>query len=199
MFPPDRFEPTWIQPQPAADARKTTGAIPIGHPRAVVVASVWVSPSGRLAADWPGFPGTIGAHVELADRQDSLVIIATRDPALAALADPVPLRRAALERLNQRNMVEYGLAPESVADFVACPTHGRGLHALACRHVRSDAEPLQAIVLYDPDLAFPDLYCVDCYERFQRGDIAVAEPVCSYCQAGHLHRHRLVASAVYTA
>ncbi len=197
MFPPDRFEATWVYPQPSPEARRATGRLPIGHPKARPAAIVWVDADDRLATDWPGFPGTIGAKVELTGRGPGLAVVGTSDPALAALADPVPLRRKAIERLNQRCMVEYGLAPDDTADFVACAIHGQGARALACTHVQTSVDPIDAVVLYDPDGDYPDCFCEPCLARYQAGDVTVAEPVCSRCQQRHLYRHRLVARSSY--
>lgn len=197
MFPPDRFEATWTYPEPDPSARRATGRLPIGHARARPAAIVWVDADDRLATDWPGMPGTLGAKVELSGRGPSLAVVGTRDPALAALADPVPLRRRALERLSQRCMVDYGLAPLNASDLIVCDVHGHGARALACAHVVGSAEPIDAVVLYDPDGDYPDCLCMPCLERYRAGDVTVAGVVCSRCQQRHLYRHRLVARSVY--
>ena len=205
MFPSGRFEPAWAQPEPMATAgqgrpfERVIGRVPLGDPAAAWTFVVWVDGDQRLAGDWPGFPGTAGARVEL-DRaaHDGPVITGTRDPALAALAHPVPLRRLAAERLGQRCMVEYGLAPPEVADFLACPEHGEGIPALACRHV-VDGPPADAVVVYGLDGDYPDLFCPSCLDRFSHGELSVAVTVCSHCQQRHLYRHHLVSRTWYGA
>jgi len=199
MFPPDRFEATWTYPQPSPEARRATGRLPIGHPKARPAAIVWVDADDRLATDWPGMPGTVGAKVELSGRGAALAVVGTRDPALAALAHPVPLRRRALERLSQRCMVDYGLAPDDAADLVACATHGHGARALACEHVLASVDPIEVVVLYDPDGDYPDCFCAPCLERYRARDLSVARVVCSRCQQRHLYRHRLIARTTYGA
>lgn len=199
MFARDRFEPTWVYPDPGRGARRATGVVPIGHPQARPVAALWVTPEGRLATDWPGFPGTRGAAVEVAwDAPGGPIVTATRDPALAGLAAPVPLTHRAVERMNQRCMVDYQLAPPGAADFLACERHGEtGVRALACAHVAHGADRVQAVVMYDPDGDFPDCLCTACFERYQQGDTSVVEPVCSRCQQVNLYRHELVGQGFY--
>jgi len=191
MFPPDRFEATWVYPQPSPEARRATGRLPIGDAKARPTAVVWLDADDRLVLDWPGFPGTIGAKVELT----GTAITGTRDPALHALA--APLRKRAIEKMNQRCMVDYGLAPDDVADFVACAEHGTsGIKALACEHVIG-GDAIDVVVLYDVDGDYPDCLCVACFEAFRAGDVSVTQVVCSYCQQRHLYRHRLVAETTY--
>ncbi|MFO0748819.1 MAG: hypothetical protein U1F43_24610 [Myxococcota bacterium] len=199
MFPPDRFEATWVYPAPTPESRRVTGRLPIGHARARPAAVLWVDGDGRLETDWPGMPGTRGARVEVTwDAPGGPTVTATRDPALAALAEPVPLTRKAIERMNARCMVEYALAPADSADFVACARHGAsGVRALACEHVIGSAVPIEAIVMYDPDGDYPDCLCVECYERYRGGDASVVHVVCSRCQQTNLVRHRLVGQGVY--
>lgn len=199
MFPHDRFEPTWTLPQPGPDTRRALGSLPLGHPRASATFAVWLDADDRLATDWPGFAGTRGAKVDVEVRgAREWAIRGTRDPALAALAAPIPLRRKALERLNQRLMVDYGLAPDDSADYVACELHGQGLPALACAHVVGQ-DAVDAVVLYGVDGDYPDLLCEPCLERYLARDLTVVTTVCSRCQQANLYRHRLVASTWYGA
>ena len=198
MFPPDRFEPTWALPQPTPASRKAVGALPLGHPQAGQSFMVWIDTDGRLETDWPGFPGTSGARVEVDWRAATPKITGTRDPALAALAAPVPLRRKALERLNQRLMVDYGLAPDETADYIACDLHGHGIPALACAHVVGP-DIVDAVILYGVDGDYPDLLCEPCLERYLARDLSVVQTVCSRCQQQHLYRHRLIGSTWYGA
>lgn len=205
MFPAGRFEPAWATPEPTAEGgaarrlERVIGRVPLGDPGATWTFVVWVDQDQRLVNDWPGFPGTAGARVEL-DRtsHDGPIITGTRDPALAALAAPVPLRRLAAERINARCMVEYGLAPREVGDLVACPEHGEGAAALACAHV-IDGPPSEAVVVYGLDGDYPDLFCPACLERYALGEVDVAKVVCSRCQQRHLYRHHLVARTWYGA
>lgn len=201
MFPHDRFEPTWTLPQPSAASRRAIGALPLGHPQAGQAFAVWLDSEDRLEVDWPGFPGTAGAKVEVDWRAHPPRILGTKDPALSALADPVPLRRKALERMNQRLMVDYGLASEDTADFVSCERHGHGIPALACEHVVSalNVDQLEVVVLYGVDGDYPDLLCEPCLERYLARDLSVVQTVCSRCQQEHLYRHRLVGSTWYGA
>lgn len=203
-FPPDRFEATWTVPAPDPTCERVIGRVPLGAPNASWGFVVWIDADQRLAHDWPGFPGTRGARVEL-DRPGrpksdkvSRVITGTRDPALAALSDRVPLRRLTTERINARCMVEYGLADDDVADFIACERHGIGLPALACVHVLG-AEAIDATVVYGVDGDYPDLFCAACLARYAAGELAVAHTVCSHCQQAHLYRHRLVGHTHYGA
>jgi hypothetical protein len=205
MFPPDRFEAAWTLPEPdpghAKEGRRferALGRVPLGDPKATWTFIVWVDEERRLAADWPGFPGTAGARVELAESREGWVITRTPDPALAALADPIPLRRLAIERLNARCMVEYGLAPDAIADFIPCARHGFGIPALACAHV-IDGPSTDATVVYGLDGDYPDLFCAPCLARYASGEVELALTVCSRCQQAHLYRHRLVARTWYGA
>lgn len=199
MFPHDRFEPTWTLPRPSETSRKVLGALPLGHPQAGQTFALWVDHNDCLEVDFPGFPGTIGARVEVDWKAyGGPKVISTHDPALKALADPIPLRRKALERLNQRLMVDYGLAPEEMADFIACERHGHGIPALACAHVVGP-EPVDAVILYGVDGDYPDLLCEPCLERYLARDLSVVQTVCSRCQQEHLYRHHLVASTWYGA
>jgi hypothetical protein len=202
MFPHDRFEPTWTVPRPSADARRAEARLPLGHPRAGLAFVVWVDAEQRLLHDWPGFPGTRGARLEMQwYRPDSGRATGSRDPALTALCDPIPLTRRLAERINQRCLVEYGLAPPEAADFVACDLHGHGIGALACRCVLEAPEgaPVEAVVLYDTDGDYPDLICTGCLDRFMQRDMNGIVRVCSRCQQMHLMRHRLVARTWYGA
>jgi hypothetical protein len=202
MFPSDRFEPAWTWPKPSETARRAEARLPLGHPRANLGFVVWVDADQRLLHDWPGFPGTAGARVEMQwYRPDSGRITGTRDPALAALADPIPLTRRFAERIHTRCMVDYGFAPEDTADFVACPTHGHGIPALACHCiVNAPADTrLEVCVLYDTDGDYPDLVCTACIERFSARDMSVVTRVCSRCQQANLHRHHRVARSWYGA
>jgi hypothetical protein len=213
MFPRGRFEPTWTFPQPTPSARRVTAAIPIGHPRAPLEFILWVDASGRLAADWPGFVGTMGAQVEVDwSAHGGPRVTGTRDPVLGALADPVPLTRRFAERLNARCMRAYGLlaraddtdgaggANDGDDDTIACPRHGAGIRAFACKCVAAeDGEARDVVVLYDVGGDFPDCMCPPCVARFQAGDPDVVVPVCSRCQQHHLYRHRVVARTWYGA
>ena len=206
MFPPDRYEAAWTLPAPevlrdgAEPPRRVVGRVPLGAANATWPFVVWVDADDRLVTDWPGFPGTHGAKVEIDWRApEGPEIVGTRDPALAALAEPVPLRRIAVERLNARCMVDFGLAGDDTADYIACPEHGRGLPALACRCVVASESPLDAVVLYGVDGDYPDLLCTACLPRYLAQDLEVVVTVCSVCQQRHLYRHRLVARTWYGA
>lgn len=200
MFAADRFEPTWTMAEPATEPReRVLGKVPLGSAEATWTFVAWVDGDQRLCADWPGFPGTRGARVELAATgEGDRVITGTRDPALMALAEPIPLRRLAAERVNARCMVEHGLAPPDVADFIECGRHGRGIAALACDHVVNDSR-VDAIVVYGVDGDYPDLFCEPCLQRYSRGEVQLANTVCSGCQQEHLYRHRLVTRTWYGA
>ena len=203
MFPAGRFEPAWTMPEPARPGRRferVIGRVALGDAGASWTFVVYVDEDLRLADDWPGFPGTRGARVELGQGAvGSREIVATRDPALAALAVPIPLRRLAVERLNARCMVEFGLAEAEIADFIPCEQHGQGIPALACSHVIESAEAIEATVVYGVDGDYPDLFCEWCLYHYVRGDLGRANTVCSYCQQAHLYRHRLVARTWYGA
>lgn len=202
MFPSDRFEPTWTVPKPSEGAGRAEARLPLGHPRANLAFVVWVDADGRLLHDWPGFPGTLGARAEVQwYRPGSGRITGTRDPALLALADPVPLTRRFAEKVNARCMVDYGLAPEETADFVTCDRHGHGIGALACRCVAAVATeaPLDIWVFYDPDGDYPDVVCEACVEAFVAKAPDVVTRVCSRCQQEHLYRNRVVGRTHYGA
>lgn len=201
MFPGDRFEPSWTVPKPSEDACRVEARLPLGHPRASLAFVVWVDECGRLLHDWPGFPGTLGARVDVSwYRPGSGRITGTRDPALLALADPVPLTRRFAEKVNARCMVDYGLAPESAADFVACERHGHGIGALTCPCVaEAGGVPRNVWVFYDPDGDYPDVVCEACADRFVAKDAAVTVRVCSRCQQEHLYRHRILGRTHYGA
>jgi len=201
MFPHDRSDAVWAALDPGDGARRVLGRIPIGAASAPLEFVLWVTPDDRLATDWPGFPGTRGAAVtvDAAGPGQTPVITATRDPALGALVDAIPLRRALAERFNARCMIEYGLAPEDTADLVACPRHGSGIGALACRCVADAAEPLDVTVMYGLDGDYPDVFCASCLARFAGGEVDVCVTVCSRCQQLNLYRHRVVATSYYGA
>ncbi len=202
MFPPDRYEAAWTLPRPegAEDrVRRALARIPLGHPLGIGAFVLWVDLDSRLATDFPGMPGTLGARVDVDwHHHDGPLITGTKDPALAALAAPIPLRRTALERINARCMVDYGLAPDDVADFVPCEAHGHGVSALTCACLL-DTPTLDAVVVYGVDGDYPDLFCTACFERFTSGELDVARTVCSRCQQQNLYRHRITASTWYGA
>lgn len=200
MFPPGRFEAVWVAPEPAGAARRAVGRVPIGHPRPALEVGLWVA-DGRLAADWPGFPGTVGAHVELAERApgEAPLVVATRDPILSALAPPVPLRRALVDRFNARSMVDHGLAPEDSADFVACARHGHGIGALSCACIIEAAAPREAALVYGLDGDYPDLFCMSCLTLYAGGDVDVCRTVCSRCQQERAYFHHIAATTWYGA
>lgn len=202
MFPSDQYDVIWSTPKPTLPAMKAIGRLPLGAPGASWPFTVWLTPDLRLVGDWPGFPGTDGARVEVAppslhDPDAPAEIVGTHDPALAALAHPVPLRRRAVGRFNARCMVDYGLADDDVADYIPCDVHGHGLPALACRCVTDAAAPLDVAVLYDVDGDYPDAFCLACLERYTARDLSVCVTVCSRCQRAHLLRHRVVQSGCY--
>jgi len=202
MFPGDRFEPTWTLPAPPGrPTRKVKGALPLGHPQAGPAFSLWVTDDDRLATDWPGFPGTRGAKVDIDwHHHQGPTITGTRDPALAALAAPIPLRRKAVERINARCMVDYGLAPSDTADFITCDLHGQaGIGALACRCAAHSPTPIAVVVLYGVDGDYPDVMCEPCLERYLASDISTIETICSLCQQQNLYRHRIVSTTWYGA
>jgi hypothetical protein len=198
MFPPDRFEASWSM-TPQDGSRRVTGRVPLGASNASWTFVAYVDEQRRLVDDWPGFPGTRGARVELSHHNAGDEVVGTRDPALAALAEPIPLRRLAVERINARCMVELGLAPSDIADYVACEQHGQGIPALACAHVIESASPIDATIVYGVDGDYPDLFCGECLANYVGGDVNVARTVCSYCQQAHLYRHRLVTRTWYGA
>ncbi|MDP6943490.1 MAG: hypothetical protein QF464_05020, partial [Myxococcota bacterium] len=64
LFPPDRFDAIWPAPRPArADIRAVTAGLPVGGARPALRFSLWLDAEDRLACDWPGLPGTVGARV----------------------------------------------------------------------------------------------------------------------------------------
>lgn len=204
MFPADQFQPAWTTPAPHPEVgrrfERVLGRVPLGEPSATWMFVVYVDQDMRLADDWPGFPGTRGARVDLGPGSEGTrEIIGTKDPALAALATPIPLRRLAVERLNARCMVEFGLAEAEIADFIPCEQHGQGVPALACSHVIESPEPIDATVVYGVDGDYPDLFCEGCLYHYVRGDISRARTVCSYCQQAHLYRHRISTRTWYGA
>ncbi len=201
MFPGDRFEPAWTVPKPSPEARRVEARLPLGHPQASLAFVVWVDADQRLLHDWPGFPGTAGARLEVQwYRPDSGRATGTRDVALGALADPVPLTRRFAETVNARCMVEYGLAPEDGADFVSCDAHGSGAPATACACVAAgDGAAREVFVFYDVHGGYPDVVCTDCVDRFAGGDVSMMRPLCSRCQQGRLLRHRVVGRTWYGA
>jgi hypothetical protein len=203
MFPGDRFEAAWTVPQPGPDARRVEARLPLGHPQAPLAFVVWVDADQRLLHDWPGFPGTVGARLEVQwYRPDSGRATGTRDVALGALADPVPLTRRFAEAVNARCMVAFGLAPDESADLIACDTHGAGAPATACAcvaEVGSGAGPREVFVFYDVHGAYPDLVCADCVDRFASGDLGMMRALCSHCQQARLLRHRVVGRTWYGA
>jgi len=201
MFPPDRHDAVWAAPDPGDGARRAVGRVPIGAVHHALEVLVWVTPDDRLAVDWPGFPGTRGAQVTLKDPGpgQAPVIVATRDPALAALGDALPLRRALVERVGARCMVEFGLAAEETADFVRCDRHGLGASALACACVAHGAEPRDVTIVYGLDGDYPDVFCAECLPRYAAGDLDVCVTVCSHCQQLNLYRHHIVATTHYGA
>jgi len=202
MFPHDRHDAVWASPDPGDGAQRVIGRIPIGADNAPLEFVLWVDDDLRLAVDWPGFPGTRGAAVTLSDTVASdgaRVIVGTRDPALGALTKDVPLRRALAERFTQRCMEEYGLAPEGTADSVPCDVHGRGVAAMACRHVVESPTPVDVTILYGLDGDYPDVFCQGCLAEFARGNVDVCQTVCSRCQQLNIYRHRVVATTWYGA
>jgi hypothetical protein len=205
MFPRGRFEATWTFPPPTPEARRVGAAIPIGHPRAPLEVIVWVDAHDRLAADWPGFVGTVGAQVDVDwSAPGGPRVTGTRDPVLGALADPVPLTRTFAERLNRRCMRAYGLLESELGaddgDEIACGRHGHGMRAFACKCVAiEDGAVRDVVVLYDVGGDFPDCLCMACLARYQAGDPSVVVPVCSRCQQHHIYRHRVVARTWYGA
>ncbi len=201
-FPPDRFEAVWNVPKPEVEgARPVRGPVPIGAARPAMLFGLWVDADQRLLHDWPGFAGTAGARVELQDRPGApAVVVGTRDPLLAALAEPVPLRRTFAERVGARCMVEFGVTRDDVADYLACDVHGEGLPALTCAHLADPAAPpAEAVVVYGLDGDFPDAFCPPCLERFAAGDVSVCQTVCSRCQQANVYRHRVTATTWYGA
>lgn len=203
MFPPDRFEAAWTLPRPSPEARRVEARLPLGHPEARQAFVVWVDGDSRLLHDWPGFPGTLGARLEVSwYRPDSGRATGTRDVALAALAAPIPLTRRFAEALNARCMVLYGLAPEGSADLVACERHGEGIPARACRcAVAADerGERREVFVFYDVNGDYPDVVCAACAPRFTGGDVSMMTLRCSRCQQRLLLRHAVVGRTWYGA
>lgn len=213
MFPADRFEPTWVVPRPTDTAIEVTSSAPIGHRHAAARVRLWVEPletlasdtsdpwSGRLAHDWPGMPATDGALVRVERYAGVWRVAATSDPILAALADPVPLRRLAAEKLSARCLVLFGLAQPSDADFIECSRHGHaGTAALTCRHVTAaTTPPPETVLLYGVDGDFPDLFCLPCLDRYANGDVSACITVCSLCQRDNILRANIVRKTWYGA
>jgi len=199
MFPSDRFEPVWAAAEPDGPARRALGTIPLGAPNAPVEVVLFVDAAGRLATDWPGFPGTAGARVELTERGpgQAPMVTGTRDPILGALAPGIPLRRRVAARMNARSMVEHGLAPLDSADFVTCGVHGEALSALTCAHIAQASAPLEVVVVYSPDGDFPDIFCAPCLEDVARGALDLTVTVCSRCQQLNAYRHEVTATTWY--
>jgi hypothetical protein len=202
MFPPDRFEAVWTPPRPeGAAAERVTGAIPIGDPKATLSAVLWVDADDRLLVDWPGLPGTAGAHVtvERSPAGGTGRVVDTTDPVLRGFRSEVPLRRKLAERFNARCLVSLGLASPETADFVPCDVHGEGLAALTCAHLLASEEPMEAVILYSVDGDFPDLFCRACFDAFARGHSEVAQPTCSRCQRREATRHHISHATWYGA
>lgn len=202
MFPPDRFEAVWSPPRPeVAHAERVTGAIPIGDPRATLRATLWVDAQDRLLVDWPGLPGTAGAHVTVERPPSGATghIVDTSDPVLRGFRSDVPLRRKVAERLNARCLVSFGLAAPATADFVGCDVHGEGLSALTCSHLAANPEPMEAVILYSVDGDYPDLFCRACFDAFAQGQSDVARPTCSRCQRREATRHHIGHATWYGA
>ncbi len=199
-FPKKRFEAVWIAPEPEAPALSAKARVPIGDPAAKLEFKVWVTPDGRLANDWPGFPGTAGARVETArDPKGDLVITGTRDPVLTALTAAIPLRRALTDRVSARCTYELGLADIHITDYIPCELHGHGLPALTCRHVSEASDPIEVIAIYGVDGDYPDLLCPSCVSRVAQRDLSTTLTICSCCQQGHIYRHHISSWTYYGA
>ena len=207
LYPPDRFDVTWTLPDPGIEgAVEARGDLPIGGRRASWACKLWVvdlqGERGRLATDWPGLPGTAGAAVTLSGGRAPR-IVDTIDPVLRGFTDRVPLRRRAVERLNARCMVDFGLAPADAADYIGCEHHGHGLPATTCPHL-TEGEGEDAVLLYGVDGDYPDLLCPACVAglaatRGRGPDAPTLLTVCSRCLQGTVHRHRVVAATWYGA
>lgn len=205
MFPNDRYDAVWASPRPEGDERELTrvvARVPIGALRPPLAFVLWVDGDHALAADWPGFPGTVGARVTLGppDADGSRPLTGTNDPVLSGLSDAVPLRRRLAERFAARCAVEYGLAPVDTADFAECAIHGEtGIQCLTCEHLAESEEPLDAVLLYGPDGDYPDILCVPCVARLAQRDLESVRPACSRCQQASIYRHRVVSRTWYGA
>ena len=202
LFPADRFDASWPAPRPERDdIRPATAGIPIGGARPALRFSVWLDPEGRLACDWPGLPGTIGARVAVREPPPGsdvpAHIVGTDDALLAGFVDGAPLRRRLTGRMNARLMVEFGLAPPEAADFVPCSDHGLGVSASTCRHLQEATERRDVAVLYGVDGDFPDVLCVACVERLAAGDLQSLRTTCSRCVATLARHHRIVSTGWY--
>jgi hypothetical protein len=202
LFPPDRFDVTWSQPDPSLPgAEKATAQVPIGPGPAALRFHVWIDAQDRLVNDWPGFPGTSGAHVKVRRGPGNIPphIIDTRDPILGALRHHVPLRRRLIERFNARCMVEFGIAPMGSADHIPCDHHDHGAPAQTCTHLRNGPAGQDAVVLYGLDGDLPDCFCPACVEALANGDLGVCETICSRCQQHLVYRHNIVRITHYGA
>ncbi|PIE17440.1 MAG: hypothetical protein CSA66_05820 [Proteobacteria bacterium] len=191
-FPKKRFEAVWQSAEPDVPALAVRGRVPIGHADAPLEFKVWVTPDGRLATDWPGFPGSAGARVEIrSDEDGDLFVARTRDPVLMAMSASIPLRRSFKERMSVRCTYELGLSSIHITDYIPCDRHVYGLPAMTCRHVLDAAGPIEVVVLYGVDGDYPDVLCPSCVERVARRDLADTVTVCSRCQQEHLYRHHI--------
>jgi hypothetical protein len=202
LFPSDRFEASWPAPKPPReDIRPATAGLPIGASSPAIRFTLWLDESDRLACDWPGLPGTIGARVNVrrAPAGSSLSdhVTGTDDVILAGFSDGAPLRRKLTGRLTARLMVEFGLAPPDTADYVPCSRHTLGVSASTCAHLQGATERRDAVMLYGVDGDFPDLFCEPCLKRLNTGDLSLVVTTCSRCLATLARHHRLVGTAWY--
>ena len=202
LFPADRFEASWPAPKPPRqDVRCVTAGLPIGASTPAMRFTLWLDENDRLACDWPGLPGTIGARVNVrkAPPHSSMDdhVTGTEDLILAGFSDGAPLRRKLTGRMNARLMVEFGLAQAHTADYVPCRQHTLGVSASTCTHLQSATERRDAVMLYGVDGDFPDLFCEHCVERLNAGDLSHIVTTCSRCLVDLARRHRIIATAWY--
>ena len=202
LFPSDRFDASWPAPKPAReDIRPATAGLPIGASAPAMRFTLWLDESDRLACDWPGLPGTVGARLNVRKAPPGSTmddhITGTEDIILAGFNDGAPLRRKLTGRLTARLMVEFGLAQPEASDYVPCAKHTMGAAASTCTHLQDATERRDAVLLYGVDGDFPDLFCEPCVERLSAGDLSQIVTTCSRCLVELARHHRLVNTAWY--
>ena len=202
LFPADRFDASWPAPRPAREGvRSVSAGIPIGSPSPALRFTLWLDEDDRLACDWPGLPGTIGARVNLrkAPPHSTLDdhVTGSDDIILAGFCEGAPLRRKLTTRFNARLMVEFGLAHPSASDYVSCPHHTMGASSMTCSHLQNSDVRKDAVVLYGVDGDYPDLFCPACVDALNAGDLTHTTTTCSRCLSVLARHHRVVATAWY--
>ena len=202
LFPADRFDASWPAPKPERDdIRPATAGIPIGSPNPALRFTLWLDEDDRLACDWPGLPGTIGAKVSVrrAPKHSNMDdhVTGSNDIILAGFCEGAPLRRKLVTRFNARLMVEFGLATPEASDYVPCTQHGLGASSMTCTHLEQTEVRRDAVMLYGVDGDFPDLFCEACVADLNEGVMEHIKTTCSRCLSVLAHRHRIVATGWY--